>query len=32
VRFVIRVDSGKRVLNSKIGYRYLRPLERYYEH
>jgi hypothetical protein len=31
-RFVIRVDTGKRVLNSKLGYRYLRPLERYYEH
>ncbi|RYE68710.1 MAG: hypothetical protein EOO81_09180, partial [Oxalobacteraceae bacterium] len=32
VRFVNRVDGGKRVLNSKIGYRYLRLLERCYEH
>ncbi|WP_323144921.1 site-specific integrase [Massilia phyllosphaerae] len=32
VRFVNRVDGGKPVLNSKIGYRYLRLLERCYEH
>jgi len=32
LRFVNRVDGGKRVLNSKIGYRYLRLLERCYEH
>jgi integrase/recombinase XerD len=32
VRFVNRVDGGKRVLNSKIGYRYLRLLERCYEY
>ncbi|MFC5550271.1 tyrosine-type recombinase/integrase [Massilia aerilata] len=32
VRFVQRVDGGKPVLNSKIGYRYLRLLERCYEH
>lgn len=32
VRFVNRVDGNKRVLNSKIGYRYLRLLERCYEH
>lgn len=32
VRFVNRVDAGKRVINSKIGYRYLRLLERCYEH
>ena len=31
-RFVNRVDGGKRVLNSKIGYRYLRLLERCYQH
>ena len=32
VRFVNRADGGDRVLNSKIGYRYLRLLERCYEH
>jgi integrase/recombinase XerD len=32
VRFVNRADGGKRVLNSKIGYRYLRLLERCYEY
>jgi integrase/recombinase XerD len=32
VRFVERTDNGHRVLNSKIGYRYLRLLERCYEH
>lgn len=32
VRFINRVENGKRVLNSKIGYRYLRLLERCYEH
>lgn len=32
VRFVSRVDAGKPVLNSKIGYRYLRLLERCYQH
>lgn len=32
VRFVNRVDGGKVVLNSKIGYRYLRLLERCYQH
>jgi hypothetical protein len=32
VRFVSRVDGGKPVLNSKIGYRYLRLLERCYQH
>lgn len=32
VRFVNRTDNGKRVLNSKIAYRYLRLLERCYEH
>jgi integrase/recombinase XerD len=31
-RFVNRVDGDKRVLNSKIGYRYLRLLERCYQH
>ena len=32
VQFVNRVDGSKRVLNSKIGYRYLRLLERCYQH
>jgi integrase/recombinase XerD len=32
VRFINRANGGKRVLNSKIGYRYLRLLERCYEH
>ena len=32
LRFVNRTHKGKRVLNSKIGYRYLRLLERCYEH
>lgn len=32
VRFINRTENGKRVLNSKIGYRYLRLLERCYEH
>lgn len=31
-RYVNRVDGGKRVLNSKIEYRYLRLLERCYQH
>lgn len=31
-RFVNRVDGGKRILNSKIEYRYLRLLERCYQH
>lgn len=32
VRFIDRTVKGKRVLNSKIAYRYLRLLERCYEH
>lgn len=32
LRFVSRMDDGKPVLNSKIGYRYLRLLERCYQH
>lgn len=32
VRFLNRTDNGRRVLNSKIAYRYLRLLERCYEH
>lgn len=32
VRFIERTVKGKRVLNSKIAYRYLRLLERCYEH
>jgi site-specific recombinase XerD len=32
VRFVKRIDGGKRVRNSKIEYRYPRLLERCYEH
>jgi integrase/recombinase XerD len=32
VRFIDRTVNGKRVLNSKIAYRYLRLLERCYEH
>jgi site-specific recombinase XerD len=32
LRFIDRTENGKRVLNSKIGYRYLRLLERCYEH
>lgn len=32
VRFVGRSTKGKRILNSKIAYRYLRLLERCYEH
>ena len=32
VRFIGRTVKGKRVLNSKIAYRYLRLLERCYEH
>lgn len=32
IRFVSRVQEGKPVLNSKIGYRYLRLLERCYQH
>lgn len=32
LRFVERTAKGKRVLNSKIAYRYLRLLERCYEH
>jgi integrase/recombinase XerD len=31
-RFINRTEKGKRVLNSKIAYRYLRLLERCYEH
>lgn len=32
LRFIERKEKGKRVLNSKIAYRYLRLLERCYEH
>lgn len=32
LRFINRTEKGKRVLNSKIAYRYLRLLERCYEH
>ena len=32
IRFINRTEKGKRVLNSKIAYRYLRLLERCYEH
>ena len=32
VRFINRTANGKRVLNSKIAYRYLRLLERCYDH
>jgi len=32
LRFIARTVKGKRVLNSKIAYRYLRLLERCYEH
>lgn len=32
LRFISRTEKGKRVLNSKIAYRYLRLLERCYEH
>jgi integrase/recombinase XerD len=32
LRFIERTVNGKRVLNSKIAYRYLRLLERCYEH
>lgn len=32
VRFINRTEKGKRVLNSKIAYRYLRLIERCYEH
>lgn len=32
LRFIARTEKGKRVLNSKIAYRYLRLLERCYEH
>lgn len=32
LRFINREENGKRVLNSKIGYRYLRLLERCYEY
>ena len=32
IRFIDRTVNGKRVLNSKIAYRYLRLLERCYEH
>lgn len=32
LRFIGRTSKGKRVLNSKIAYRYLRLLERCYEH
>ena len=32
MRFIARTVNGKRVLNSKIAYRYLRLLERCYEH
>jgi len=32
IRFIERSVKGKRVLNSKIAYRYLRMLERCYEH
>jgi site-specific recombinase XerD len=31
-RFINRTSDGERILNSKIGYRYLRLLERCYEH
>jgi integrase/recombinase XerD len=31
-RFIDRTEKGKRILNSKIAYRYLRLLERCYEH
>ena len=32
LRFIDRTHKGKRILNSKIAYRYLRLLERCYEH
>ena len=32
LRFIERKENGKRVLNSKIAYRYLRLLERCYDH
>ena len=32
LRFIERTSKGKRILNSKIAYRYLRLLERCYEH
>jgi len=32
IRFINRTEKGKRVLNSKIAYRYLRLLERCFEH
>jgi integrase/recombinase XerD len=32
MRFINRTGDGHRILNSKIGYRYLRLLERCYEH
>ena len=32
MRFINRTEKGKRVLNSKIAYRYLRLIERCYEH
>lgn len=32
IRFINRAEGGQRILNSKIAYRYLRLLERCYEH